>query len=73
MTEFQTYIACIKGNCGACVLFVPKAYANGGLFFSNFAMAFMGTLIACTSVKLIHCGQKMGCLSYSEIVLKAFG
>ena len=73
MTEFQTYIACIKGNCGACVLFIPKAYANGGLLFSNFAMIFMGTLLAFTSVKLVYCGQKMGAFSYSEIVLKAFG
>ena len=59
MNAWQTYIAIIKGNCGAAVLFVPKAYANGGYLFANFAMAFCGALVGLCSVKLVHVGQKL--------------
>jgi hypothetical protein len=53
MTAFQTYIAVIKGYCGACVLFTPKAYANGGWLFSTFALIFSGWFTTICALKLI--------------------
>ena len=73
MTAFQTYIALVKGYCGACVLFTPKAFANGGYMFSTVALIFSAWFTTICAVKLIKIGQKMDCFSYSEIVKKAFG
>ena len=56
MTAFQTYIALIKGYVGACVLFTPKAYANGGYLFSTFAIFFSGWFTTICAVKLIKIG-----------------
>ena len=53
MTAFQAYIALIKGYCGACVLFIPKAFANGGYVFSVFSLAIAGAITTLGAVKLI--------------------
>ena len=73
MTWFQTYIALIKGYMGACVLFTPKAFANGGYIFSSVALMFSGYITTICALKLIRIGQAINCFSYSEIVRKAFG
>ena len=73
MTWFQTYIALIKGYCGACVLFTPKAFANGGLIFSPVALLISGLFTSICAIRLIRLGQHFNCYSYSEIVKKAFG
>jgi hypothetical protein len=73
MTAFQTYLALIKGYCGACVLFTPKAFANGGWFFSIVAIILSGWFTTICALKLIRLGVKMDCYSYSEIVKKSFG
>jgi amino acid permease len=58
---------------GACVLFTPKAFANGGYLFSQVALFFSGYLTTVCALKLVRIGQKINCFSYSEIVRKAFG
>ena len=73
MTWFQTYIALIKGYCGACVLFTPKAFANGGLVFSPLALILSGFFTTICAIRLIRLGMHYKCYSYSEIVQKAFG
>lgn len=65
MTAFQTYVALVKGYCGACVLFTPKAFANGGYIFSSISMILAGILTTVCAVKLIQVGQHMNCFSYS--------
>ena len=73
MTAFSAYIALIKGYCGACVLFAPKAFANGGFIFSPVALVFAGWFSTICALKLIQSGQKLQCYSYSLIVRRAFG
>ena len=73
MDEFQTFIAILKGYCGSCALFTPKAFANGGFLFSTLSLCFSGILTSLCAIKLIKIGQKLGCYSYSEIVKNSFG
>jgi len=42
LNAFETYIALIKGYCCAVLLFLPKAYANGGWLFANFCIIASG-------------------------------
>lgn len=65
MDAFQTYVAVIKGYCGACVLFTPRAFTNGGWAFSCVVMVLSGMLTTFCAVKLIHVGQRLDCFCYS--------
>ena len=56
MSAFQTYVAVIKGYCGACVLFTPRAFTNGGWAFSCVALMLSGMLTTICAVKLINVG-----------------
>lgn len=73
MTWFQTYIAVIKGYVGACVLFTPKAFANGGYLFSCIVMIISGIITSVCAVKLIRVAQHLDSYCYTEVVLKAIG
>ena len=73
MNEFETYVAIIKGYCGAVILFCPKAFANGGYGFGTFCLLASGIFTLICARKLIECGQKYDCFSYSLIVKKAYG
>ena len=73
MTWFQTYVALVKGYVGACVLFTPKAFANGGYLFSPIALFLSGFFTTICALRLIKIGKHLNCFSYSEIVKKAFG
>ena len=73
MNEFETYVAIIKGYCGAAVLLCPKAFSNGGYLYSVICIAVCGLFTTLCAKKLIECGQKYQCFSYSLIVKKAFG
>ena len=73
MNAFETYIALIKGYCGACILFQPKGFSNGGYIFSGIAMMLSCYFTIVCSLKLVQVGNKLRCYSYSEIVKKAFG
>ena len=73
MSAFQTYIAVIKGYCGACVLFTPRAFTNGGYAFSCLTLIASGMLTTLCAVKLINVGQRLDCFCYSQIVKKSLG
>mmetsp|Transcript_12477 Transcript_12477/g.20973 ORF Transcript_12477/g.20973 Transcript_12477/m.20973 type:complete len:217 (+) Transcript_12477:520-1170(+) len=73
MSWFQTYVALVKGYCGACILFTPKAFANGGYLFSPIALCISGLLTSICAAKLIQLGQRYDCFCYSAIVKKCFG
>ena len=73
MNAFQTYIAIIKGYCGAILLFTPKAYANGGLIWSNLVLVVSGGFTTVCALKLIQIAKKYQCYSYSKITKKALG
>ena len=73
MNAFETYIACVKGYIAAGILFLPKAFSNGGIVFSTFAMCFSCYITTVCALKLIKIGQKMNCYSYTLIMKKTFG
>lgn len=73
MNETQTFLAIIKGYCGAVLLFCPKAFSNGGWAYSTFAMLVSSYFTMICALKLIACGQRYECYSYSLIVQKALG
>jgi len=66
-------MAVIKGIIGQCILFTPKAFANGGYLFSNLSMVFGGVLSAICAVKLIKVAQKTGNCSYQGLVYSSLG
>lgn len=53
MTAFETYIAIIKGYCGPVLLYVTKAFANGGLAWSNAVILVSGLFTTICALKLI--------------------
>ena len=68
MTPFQAYIALIKGYCGACVLFIPKAFANGGFVFSILSMSISGAITTLGAIKLVQVGLYLNSFNYGQIV-----
>jgi len=68
MTAFETYLTLIKGYCGATLLFVSRAFANGGWLWSTFSMVASGIFTTLCASKLIQIGQKYQVFSYSSIV-----
>lgn len=73
MNEFQTLITLVKGMIGTCVMFTPKAFANGGYIFAPFNMMMGGFLTALCAVKLIHVAQAKCQYNYSELVEEILG
>ena len=73
MSAFETYIAIIKGYCGQVLLYVTKAFANGGLVWSNLVMLISGIFTTICALKLIKIAQKTGIYSYSQIVKLILG
>jgi amino acid permease len=53
MNEFETFIAIIKGYCGAVILFCPKAFGNGGYLHGMACLAFSGVFTTICAKKLI--------------------
>jgi amino acid permease len=56
MNEFETFIAIIKGYCGAVILFCPKAFGNGGFLYSVICLVASGIFTSICAIKLIKCG-----------------
>lgn len=53
LTPFESYIACIKGYVGVSLLFIPKAFGNGGIVFSVCCVCFSCLITTVCGVKLI--------------------
>jgi uncharacterized membrane protein YkvI len=73
MTAFETYIAIIKGYCGPSLLYVTKAFSNGGFLWSAMALIISGVITITCALKLIKLGKHFKCFSYSQIVLNSLG
>ena len=73
MSNFDTYIALIKGYCVLSVLLIPKAFSNGGWGISAIFLLTSGyfSMIAC--LKLVDVGLQLNLYSYSLAVEKALG
>ena len=73
LTPFETYIAVIKAFCGTMIMFIPKAFYNGGYLVSPILLLCSLTLTTICMLKLVKVGLKYKCYSYSLLVHKILG
>ncbi|ORX83469.1 hypothetical protein BCR32DRAFT_291960 [Anaeromyces robustus] len=71
-SEGKTLFLLLKAFVGTGILFLPKAFSNGGLLFSLVLLAFSGWLTYFTMILLIRCSEKFGG-SYGDIGKQLFG
>ena len=73
MSNFETYVAIIKGYCGMSILICPKAYQNGGFIFSPLIQILSATFTTICVSKLIKVANKKKIYSYGQLVETSFG
>ena len=73
MNAFETYVAIIKGYCGPSLLYVAKAFANGGFLWSPIIHLCICMFTLACALKLIKLGKKYECFCYSAIVKHCMG
>ncbi|ORY61825.1 hypothetical protein LY90DRAFT_668468 [Neocallimastix californiae] len=71
-SEGKTMFLLLKAFIGTGILFLPKAFSNGGMLFSLASLAFSGWLTYITMILLIRCSEKFGG-SYGDIGKQLFG
>lgn len=72
-TERKAYFLLLKAFVGTGVLFLPKAFSNGGLIFSILLLAFFGFLSFWCYLILVYTKVATGVSSFAEIGNKLFG
>lgn len=73
LSAFDTYIAIIKGYCGPILLFITKAFDNGGWAFSSICLIISGVFTLICALKLIKIGKQYRCYCYGQIVNRIIG
>lgn len=58
MNEWQTFFAIVKGYLESNLLFVPRAFVNGGYVFANVLLVVTSTLVIIAGTKLIETAQR---------------
>ncbi|ORY37740.1 hypothetical protein LY90DRAFT_459332 [Neocallimastix californiae] len=71
-SEGKTMFLLLKAFIGTGILFLPKAFSNGGMLFSLISLAFSGWLTYFTMILLIRCSEHIGG-SYGDIGKQLFG
>ncbi|ORX49230.1 hypothetical protein BCR36DRAFT_412750 [Piromyces finnis] len=71
-SEGKTLFLLLKAFIGTGILFLPRAFSNGGILFSLVLLALSGWLTYFTMVLLIRCSEKFGG-SYGDIGKQLFG
>jgi len=71
-SEGKTLFLLLKAFVGTGILFLPKAFSNGGIIFSLILLALSGWLTYFTMILLIRCSEKFGG-SYGDIGKQLFG
>ncbi|ODV78516.1 uncharacterized protein CANTADRAFT_82387 [Suhomyces tanzawaensis NRRL Y-17324] len=69
----KTFFLLFKSLVGSGVLFLPRAFYNGGLSFSIFALTLFGVLTYLCYVVLIKSKKTMNLSSYGELGFKTYG
>ncbi|CAH2354087.1 vacuolar amino acid transporter 3 [[Candida] railenensis] len=72
-TEKKAYFLLLKAFVGTGVLFLPKAFANGGLLFSALTLFFFGILSYWCYLILVYSKSATKVSSFAEIGLKLYG
>lgn len=68
----KAFFLLLKAFVGTGILFLPKAFSNGGLFFSIVCMVVVGYLTLHCMLLLSECSQRVGG-SYGDIGEKLYG
>lgn len=72
-TERKAYFLLLKAFVGTGVLFLPKAFSNGGLLFSVGLLVFFGILSYWCYLVLVFSKNATGVSSFAEIGNRLFG
>lgn len=71
--NLKTYFLVFKALVGSGILFLPKAFANGGLLFSIITLNIFGVLTFICYILLIHCKNHLKISSFGELGYKTYG
>ncbi|CCE83511.1 Piso0_004089 [Millerozyma farinosa CBS 7064] len=72
-TDRKAYFLLLKAFVGTGVLFLPKAFSNGGLLFSTLTLLFFGILSYWCYLTLIYAKRATGVSSFGDIAKKLCG
>ncbi len=64
LTDFETFVALIKGYCSVLILFIPGAFIMGGLYASSLLMLASAAVTTVCVVKLVAVGLLLETFSY---------
>ncbi|EER00241.1 amino acid transporter, putative [Perkinsus marinus ATCC 50983] len=66
-------VAILKANLGSGILYLPRAWVNGGWLFSTLVLPILAFMAATCSLRLVACRRVVRQGSYGEIMQKATG
>jgi proton-coupled amino acid transporter len=72
-TNGKTYFLLIKAFVGTGILFMPKAFSNGGVLFSSVALILMAFLSTVGMLLLVKAKDSMKILSFGELGRTLYG
>ncbi|RKP32303.1 hypothetical protein METBISCDRAFT_12309 [Metschnikowia bicuspidata] len=72
-SEFKTFCLMFKALVGSGILFLPRAFCNGGLIFSTITLAGFGVLTYVCFIVLIRSKEALGRGSFGELGLVTHG
>lgn len=72
-SELKTFFLLFKALVGSGVLFLPRAFCNGGLLFSTLTLSGFGVLTYLCYIVLIHSKSIFGKSSFGELGFLTYG
>lgn len=72
-SELKTFFLLFKALVGSGVLFLPRAFCNGGLLFSTLALSAFGVLTYICYIVLIQSKETFGKSSFGELGFLTYG
>ncbi|KAF4668688.1 hypothetical protein FOZ61_005940 [Perkinsus olseni] len=66
-------IAILKANLGSGILYLPRAWVNGGWLFSTLVLPVLAVMAATCSLRLVECRRVVRQGGYGDIMEKATG
>lgn len=69
----ETYFTVVKGFIATGILYIPKAFVDGGWLFTSFSMLLAAILSMHCATLLIDARRKSGAKSYSDLGYITFG
>ena len=73
LSPWETYFTLIKAFLCTSIIYVPRAFVNGGWLFTSCTVTASAALTYYTSLNLLQCAEKTGLKSYSDVGYVAYG